>query len=401
MRMLGDLPSGADKSATVEAHLALAREAQAAATHHADVAKATAAEVTALLQAASSHATETSALASVALESLRSAGQAATDGAARIEALRAQVEQAAQVAAVRSDHIEDGRKYVDERRAEIDVVLNGAREAASGAEAQLSAARNVADALSEIQASAQSIQAAMDAQQSACTAAREGVEEHAQTVKRLAQVADATEDRLHGFESRLGHLYESAERHSKVIDELLLGATNAGLASAFDVRSKMFKAPQRLWQTIFLGSLLSLLMLAAIEAWLFRTGSNSPDWQVLGRMFLHRLPFLLPLVWLAIHAARQASLAMRMEEEYAFKATISTSFEGYRRQMAEVSGGLTQDSPLARLCADTLATIPAPPGQVYDKNRMDPTPGTATADSIGPIVEGLKSVAAKLSDIKR
>jgi hypothetical protein len=118
-------------------------------------------------------------------------------------------------------------------------------------------------------------------------------------------------------------------------------------------------------------------------------------------MFLHRLPFLLPLVWLAIHAARQTSLAMRMEEEYAFKATISTSFEGYRRQMAEVSSGMTQDSPLARLCSDTLATISAPPGQVYDKHKMDPTPGTATAESIGPLLEDLKALVAKVPDIKR
>jgi len=118
-------------------------------------------------------------------------------------------------------------------------------------------------------------------------------------------------------------------------------------------------------------------------------------------MFLHRLPFLIPLVWLAIHSARQSSFATRMEEEYAFKATISTSFEGYRRQMAELSRDLAPNSPLARLCADTLTTISTPPGLVYDKHRMDPTPGTAASDMVKPLVEGVsKLLGAKLPDLK-
>ncbi|MBX9738021.1 MAG: hypothetical protein K2X32_13955, partial [Phycisphaerales bacterium] len=105
--------------------------------------------------------------------------------------------------------------------------------------------------------------------------------------------------------------------------------------------------------------------------------------------------------WLAIHAARQASLAKRMEEAYAFKAAISTSFEGYRRQMAEVSKDLTPGSPLARLSTDTLANIMMPPDGIYDKHRMDPTPGTAAAEIITPIVDGVsKALTAKLPDLK-
>jgi hypothetical protein len=32
---------------------------------------------------------------------------------------------------------------------------------------------------------------------------------------------------------------------------------------------------------------------------------------------------------------------------------------------------------------------------------MDPTPGTATAESIGPLLEDLKALVAKVPDIKR
>jgi hypothetical protein len=74
-----------------------------------------------------------------------------------------------------------------------------------------------------------------------------------------------------------------------------------------------------------------------------------------------------------------------MEEEYAFKAAISTSFEGYRRQMAEVASGLDPDSPLARLCTDTLRTIATPPALVYDKQRLDPSPGSIAAELMEPL----------------
>jgi hypothetical protein len=88
-----------------------------------------------------------------------------------------------------------------------------------------------------------------------------------------------------------------------------------------------------------------------------------------------------------------------MEEEYAFKATISTSFEGYRRQMAEV-GELSERSPLALLCTGTIRTIGAPPGQVYEKQRMDPTPGTAAAEIIAPVADGVsKAVASRIPTV--
>jgi hypothetical protein len=81
-----------------------------------------------------------------------------------------------------------------------------------------------------------------------------------------------------------------------------------------------------------------------------------------------------------------------MEEEYAFKATISTSFEGYRRQMADVSKDLAPDSPLARFCIDTLTTISRPPGRIYDKDGKAPAPGSAAAETVAPIVDSASKV---------
>lgn len=144
--------------------------------------------------------------------------------------------------------------------------------------------------------------------------------------------------------------------------------------------------PALVWQGGFVGSIVILLVLAGFEAYALHTPGKVPEWHELLRLMMNRLPFLLPLVWMAIHAARQASLAMRMEEEYGFKATVSTSFEGYRRLLEQMGSGLGPETPLARLCSDTLNTISKPPGRVYDGTNLEPTPGSAAVDAVAPLV---------------
>ena len=63
--------------------------------------------------------------------------------------------------------------------------------------------------------------------------------------------------------------------------------------------------------------------------------------------------------------------------------------------VAQISKDLSETSPLARLCNETLRTIGAPPGLVYEKHRMAPTPGTAAAELVTPIVEGISKVLAE------
>lgn len=391
-------------AAATEGARAQALEASAQAIAALEASKAATAELTVLVtaaQATDAKAKESAGQIAGALESVRSLVGTATESAGRIEALKAQAEQSAQVAATRSEHIEDGRKYVDAKRAEIDVLMNSAQLSANSAEGQHQSSKASADNIAALAASMQAAKASAEGNVEAISSARAAAEKHAAAAARLAEIAKVTEARVADYEAKLSAMQAAAETQRKTIDELLLGATNAGLASAFDARAKSFKKPEKAWQQAFLGSLLGLLLLALAEAWTFGTAARSPEWQELGRMFLHRLPFLIPLIWLAIHSARQSSFATRMEEEYAFKATISTSFEGYRRQMAELSRDLAPTSPLARLCADTLTTISTPPGLVYDKHRMDPTPGTAASDMVKPLVEGVtKALAAKLPDVK-
>jgi hypothetical protein len=247
--------------------------------------------------------------------------------------------------------------------------------------------------VSALLATAQTVKASIDALGEGAATARSQCEGHMVATKALAETAEVAQDRVASYETKLAEFAQSAADRLKTIDALLLGATNAGLASAFDARSKTFRAPEKLWQGVFVGSLATLLALAVAET-IARSG-RIPEYSELGRVLLLRLPLLIPLVWLAIHAARQAALAKLMEEEYAFKATISTSFEGYRREFAAITTGLPENAPLTRLCNDTLRTIGSPPGHVYEKHRMDPTPATVAAEIVTPVVDAVSKVIAE------
>ena len=74
-------------------------------------------------------------------------------------------------------------------------------------------------------------------------------------------------------------------------------------------------------------------------------------------MWLTRGPVAGALIWLAMHASRESALAKRMEEDYAYKSAAASSFQGFQKQMSEIGASAGANTPLAKLCEDTLSTI--------------------------------------------
>lgn len=361
-----------------------------------EAAKVTIAELTILsttLQATSKQTNETAVQAGASLETLRTLANTATESTSRIEALKTQVEQSAQVAATRSAHIEEGRVYVDKKRAEIDVLLNTAQQSASSAESCHQASHASSANIATLHVGAQKIKAETDSNAAAVAAVLEDCNGHAVTTRALADKAETTEKRIAEYESRLAALETAANERLKTIDSLLPGAASAGLASAFNQRRVHFKWPQRVWQGMFVVSLLALLAIAGLEFSLFSKIDGTLTWDRLGLSLLHRLPFALPLIWLAIHSGHKAALAQRVEEDYAFKETVSRSFEGFRREMAELEGKAAPNSALTRLCAGVLGVITNPPGRIYEKHPLNNTPLSALADSAAPIASAATTAA--------
>lgn len=71
---------------------------------------------------------------------------------------------------------------------------------------------------------------------------------------------------------------------------------------------------------------------------------------------------------------------VRLEEDYAFKESISRSFEGYKKQMQEVDPG----SALPRLCENTISILSETPLRVYERKTSDETPANSLLDRFMP-----------------
>lgn len=217
--------------------------------------------------------------------------------------------------------------------------------------------------------------------------------EHVATLKSLADVAGEVQARITYYEGRLLDFDGQASTQLQTITDLLPGATSAGLASAFDLRRQSFLKPSTRWQWLFVGSVIALVVLALTGFWSGTGKDGVIDYESILSMWLVRLPIAAALVWLAMHSSRESALAKRLEEDYGYKAAMAASFQGFQKQMAEINEKASADSPLRKLCQDTLATIASPPGRIYEKQALTVTPGSELAGAARTVTEAVGDAA--------
>ena len=322
----------------------------------------TAAEASRVAAAAALEATKETATAIVAIKERATSDQA--------------------VIAAKSDHIQQAQDHADGVRANLDRTLTAATASANEAEAARSKAQTGATNIDEILGSVRSARVQVEADTSSIDKAKTDGDAAVRALNGMAVRAREAEEKVAEYEKRLSELEAQCKVQLQAITDLLPGATSAGLAHAFDERRQTFLMPAQRWQRWFIGSLIVLAILALSELIPVFAGWTSDSYLDLGRAWLLRLPFAVSLIWLALHAAREAALAKRLEEDYGYKSAISASFQGFNEQMAKI-GEAQPDSPLSKLCADTLATLASPPGRIYDKHALTTTP----TDKIQEMIE--------------
>jgi hypothetical protein len=301
-------------------------------------------------------------------------------------AIKTQVLDAQAVIATKSDHIEDAREHADKVRAELDRTLTAASQQATEAEGLKTRTQTAADGVAALLAASQTSKGLVDADVAAIAAARDTSKEAAAALKVMGDKAATVQQGIADYEARLADLEKQCAEQLKTISNLLPGATSAGLAHAFDARRQTFLSPARSWQTIFVGSVCLLVALAFSGMWHVFQGNNVITYDELARLWLARLPVAGALVWLALHASRESALAKRLEEDYGYKAAISSSFLGFHEQMSKIGTAAGADTPLAQLCGDTLATIASPPGRIYEKHALTVTPSDELKETVKAII---------------
>lgn len=318
--------------------------------------------------------------AATTVQALKERSATATEMVARIAefanqvlAAKAQLAGDQAVIATKSDHIQKAQDHADAVRANLDRTLTAATQHVTEAEGLRTRAQTAADSASELQAAIAARKAAVDVAADAIAEAKEASDKTAAGLSQLLERANNAEQRVADYEMRLAGLEAQCKKQLEAITELLPGAASAGLSRAFDARRKTFLEPSRGWQWLFVGSV-SLLVLLAGTGLLQAYSHTDTTYDSLWRLWIARLPVGAALVWLALHSAREAALAKRLEEDYGYKSAIAASFVGFNEQMTRIAEAAKPETPLAKLCSDTLATLASPPGRIYDKHALTTTP---------------------------
>ena len=130
------------------------------------------------------------------------------------------------------------------------------------------------------------------------------------------------------------------------IESLLPGATSAGLATAYKALKESFKKPIALYTALFAGSLGLLVLAALVMAIKNVTFSpvfsidfvDVPNWDAIFKALLYKTPFIAPVIWLALFSSTRRSQYERLQQEYAHKEALASSYESYKKQLQDLQG---------------------------------------------------------------
>jgi chromosome segregation ATPase len=161
-----------------------------------------------------------------------------TNAATEATAAKTKITDFQTVIATKSEHIEDARLHADKVRADLDTKLTDVTNHATEAESSKTRAQTAADTASTILAEITTTKGSAQTEADSALKARKTAEESAEVTKTLAEKSASIEERGAGYEKRLGELETECTNRLKTIDDLLPGATSAGLAHSLDQRKR-------------------------------------------------------------------------------------------------------------------------------------------------------------------
>jgi hypothetical protein len=151
------------------------------------------------------------------------------------------------------------------------------------------------------------------------------------------------------------------------------------LATAYKALKDAFKAPIAKYTQAFYGSLFILLLggLAvvsdSITLWPFQIlFVKASDWEEMLQVLLLRAPIVVPVVWVAIFSATRRSQYERLQQEYAHKEALASSYESYKKQLQDLK--VDADALQRELIAKAIEAIGYNASATLDGNHVEKLP---------------------------
>ena len=190
--------------------------------------------------------------------------------------------------------------------------------------------------------------------------------------------------KIENMQKQLAQNIEANEKKQKAllekIEELLQGASTVALAKAFEEHKKQFDKPNKLWQWVFICTLVGLMGLS-ITAFFVSKADLKDKWKIT----LGNLPFIGAGVWLAIFASKQRSQNVRLQQEYAYKEDVAKLYYGLKNEIEQLDNtdlGQRLNESVIQILVETVSYNPSK--TLDNKSHNDN----------GPILEALKSISS-------
>lgn len=89
--------------------------------------------------------------------------------------------------------------------------------------------------------------------------------------------------------------------------------------------------------------------------------------------FIYKFPFILPALWLVLFISKRRKEAQRLAQEYAHKEALAKSYESYKQQIEKLDEE-DRNKLLPILMENMLKAIALNPAETLDKNANNETP---------------------------
>lgn len=185
----------------------------------------------------------------------------------------------------------------------------------------------------------------------------------------------------------------AADNMIKRSEQALRGATSVGLAKAFDTRSKALSKSGALWVSGLAAALLVALIIGAERVHSLKdvlAGDKSTA-VILANVLLALVGIGAP-IWFAWLSTKHIGTNFRLAEDYAFKASVSQAYEGYRAEAVEIDVELQK-----RLFSAALTRLEESPIRLLDtNNHSSPLAELLNNPTIVKSLEQIPGIADKI-----
>jgi hypothetical protein len=205
---------------------------------------------------------------------------------------------------------------------------------------------------------------------------------------------DARVTKLSDFESKQIDKYSAL---NKEIENLLPGATSAGLATAYRQMKRSFDTPIRVFEKVFYGAVALLIVTALFSvfesvSWHEVKFAKFDTWDSALKALLNKLPLYGALIWLAFFASKRRSENQRLQQEYAHKEALAKSYNSYKKQIEALDD---EDQSMQKAFIDkAVDAIAFNASQTLDGKHGDNHPAH---DLFGRVIDTIADIKAAVT----